>query len=443
MTAPSRRIRISVPLLAALGVLPGLCCRSVAGEFPEGSGVSLTSSGVEAGPGGGDLFQDGIGGALFPHLHLRGVAGGNDGPDGRSATAHHDPRYDGFNFSQGLEAGFSLRAGEHLEGFATGALTWDRESHDWDAELEEAFAKVRGLPGGFEVRAGRFLNRFGRQNSLHVHGYDFVDQNLINGVLLGEHGLAADGGELSWNIPLPFPSVISAGFGRAVTFDHDHGHDDHSPHGHHGGGGHDAHDPDPDGFALTGNLFTVRWLSRYQYNDFHRFSGGVSYARGENGFHRHTSVFGVDLEYLWRENGLEPGGRELRWNTGVFHRRAGIRYAGGHGHHGEFHRAGHDHDHDPEPSSLRGETVSGTGVMTSVVWSAGRWWDAGLRAEWLDGHRGQPERWRVSPAVTFRPDPGRHLLLRLQYNHDCTRGTGDDHAVWLQFGVDFGGREVR
>lgn len=379
------------------------------------------------------MFAD----VLFPHLHAFGVLGGSTVDPSRLAAGHHDPSSRGFNFNQGIEPGFSLRAGEHFEAFATGLIAYDRAESGWDYELEEAFGKIKELPGGFEFRGGRYLNRFGHQNARHPHGWDFIDHNLVNGLFLGEDGLATDGGEISWNLPTPFASVMSLSYGKVRAHDHDHGHD----HGHH-----EAEEGrfDGEGAVFSGKVAAARWLARHAINDFHQMTGGFSWAGGDNDGGRRTNVFGVDFEYLWRENGLEPGGRAFRWNTEIFIRRAKVEPSRARE---EEHEHGHGEDHGHhEEDGRRTASFTQTGFSTLAVWTPRPEWDLGLRVEWVEGEReaGWRERWRVSPAVTFRPGGERRTTqFRLQYNYDHGGDFGEAHSVWFQAGFNFGGAEVR
>jgi len=86
-----------------------------------------------------------------------------------------DPREDGWTI-QGFEFGSSLRLNDWFEAFGNFHLYYDNEAEEWNHKFEEWFGKIKNLPGGFELRGGRYLNRFGFQNSTHLHGWDFAGQ---------------------------------------------------------------------------------------------------------------------------------------------------------------------------------------------------------------------------------------------------------------------------
>ncbi|NNJ87699.1 MAG: hypothetical protein HKP20_11060, partial [Akkermansiaceae bacterium] len=203
---------------------------------------------------------------LEPTLHLRLAHGNTSLPAGEVAFAGHDPSQDNFNF-QGLEIGTNIHIGEYIAGFATVNI-FKNDGEDFDSEFEEGFLKLQNLPGGFEIRGGRMLARFGDQNARHLHAWDFVNSNLANVRYLGEDGLAYEGGELTWLAPTPWTDALSIGFGSPVAHNHDHG--DHDDHDDHGGGGHD-HGEEAEMARLAQDVIAVRYQAQFGPNDFHRF----------------------------------------------------------------------------------------------------------------------------------------------------------------------------
>ena len=359
-----------------------------------------------------------LGGILFPHLHVQGVYGGSSGDEGSLAVAHHDPASKGFTLN--LEGGFSLRAGEHIEGFTTYALRWDDEERTWEHEFEEWFLKLKDLPGGFDLRGGQYLNRFGLQNTYHNHGWDFVDQNLVSGRFLGEEGMATQGGEVTWKLPfesMTFTSLLSVSVGKAVT------HDEEEEAVEEGSG------PrfDAEGAGFTDTLVVVNWTNLYRLNDFHSLRAGVSFAHGENAWGRNSSIYGGHAEYQWRANGLEKGGNYFRWRTELMVRDLQA----------------------VEAESKRNGSLSEWGASSALVYglataSVGVF-ESGLRFDYVQGidEADLDQRWRLSPALTWYPSESRNLSLRLQYNLDHTDSEGTSHGVWAQIGVNWGGGEIR
>ncbi len=365
--------------------------------------------------------------ALFgisPHLHVFGAWGGSTGSPAALATSHHDPQRDGSNL-QAIEPGVSVRWGEYVRGFATYSAYSDADG-ELAGEWEEAFGKLVELPGGFELRGGKFLNRFGFQNSKHNHAWSWVNQNLVNGLMLQEGELTTLGGELTWNLPTPFTSALSISGGELPGHDHAREH----------GEGHGEHLEFEGELANFDNgLITANYMAKVDYNDFHRFSGTLSAAVGENGFGRTGQTYGAGLEYLWSPRGYEPGGSYLRWRNELL-----LRYIPVEG-------GAHAHEHEEEPGDEdRSDEFGQFGLMSSLVYGfGGGHWETGARVGYVTkvSELGLGDRFRVSPAVTWHLNRERTLQARLQYDYDTGDTIGSEHSVWFQLGLNWGGPEVR
>ncbi|MEJ6568266.1 MAG: hypothetical protein QNL80_05325, partial [Akkermansiaceae bacterium] len=123
---------------------------------------------------------------LDPTLHINGVIGATSASSLEEVGGHaHDPN-DNFAL-QGIDLGLSLRVDDWLAGFINANVFTDSH-HELDVELEEAFLKFQELPGGFDLRVGRFMNRLGRQNNKHLHSWDYVNSDLFTSQFLGEEG---------------------------------------------------------------------------------------------------------------------------------------------------------------------------------------------------------------------------------------------------------------
>lgn len=270
----------------------------VKGEVPVQSGTPGANQ-----PAADWLTGNGVslGGILFPHLHFQSVYGGtsaNELPE----VGHHDPLMDGWTV-QGFEFGLSGRFNDHLQAYGTYHLYYDRESEEWGDHFEEWFGKIRNLPGGFEIRGGRYLNRFGFHNQMHLHGWDFVDENLVSGRFMGDDGLYSLGGEVSWTLPVSWTSVLSVSVGVPPEDPEQH---------EHAAGAEPLFESDG---ALFDDVFMVaNWTNNFDYDDFHQYRA-LSGAWGGNRWGRNTQIYGAHVEFQWRENGYESGGRYLRWRT--------------------------------------------------------------------------------------------------------------------------------
>jgi hypothetical protein len=217
-----------------------------------------------------------------------------------------------------------------------------------------------------------------------------------------------------------FVSIVSLGFGNAPA--HDHGHHEH-------GAEEEVPHEGEEAFPAD-DVWTSRIMGRYRFDDFHALTGGVSWAGGGNGFGRDSGVFGIDLEYLWRGHGLEPGGRAFRWRNEFLWRDV---------------EAFSEHDEDSD--GVIDETFRGTydesGFHTHAIFTWNDHLDTALRLAWLEGvdDFGQDERFRISPSVTWWLDAGRRIGLRTQYNFDSVAGGDDGHSLWFQLNMALGSSE--
>lgn len=68
---------------------------------------------------------------------------------------------------------------------------------DENFEVEEGYATLTALPGGFQARGGKFRANFGRLNMVHRHELQQVDYPLVVASYLGAEGLNDVGLEIS------------------------------------------------------------------------------------------------------------------------------------------------------------------------------------------------------------------------------------------------------
>lgn len=425
---------IVILLVMALGKLAAgegdTTIGSMAGQSEVSEANWLTGEGVS------------IGGILYPSVHFRGVYGVSDGESEDFRVSEHDPESDRL-VVQGLELGTSLRLGDYLEGFVSYHAYLDQDD-EIDGEWEEIFGMLVNLPGGFEVRGGQYLVRFGRHNAHHMHAWNFVDQHLVPGLMLADHGLYMRGGEVTWNVPTPFTSALSLslGVGRSHAHGHNHGDNADAAHDHHVApfGGEDALFSDEDLF------FAGRYVAKFAINDFQQVTAGLSGAYGENLFGGKTAIYGIDAEYLWRQNGLEGGGDYLRLGLEVIYRDIEA-MSDGHSHALAAEEYHHEHAEDPhhdEEGPFRGN-YDELGFYVDALYGFAEHFEAGVRFGYVEGigDLGLDERYRASAALTWYPTKDRNFFTRLQYNYDHSQTFGDANSVWVQVGFDWGSVEVR
>ncbi|MDD5307654.1 MAG: zinc-regulated TonB-dependent outer membrane receptor [Deltaproteobacteria bacterium] len=73
-----------------------------------------------------------------------------------------------------------------------------------EAEIEEAYLTTLALPGNMQIRAGLMNATFGRENSMHLHVWNFANPPLAHTRFMGEEHLRGPGVELSALMPLPW-----------------------------------------------------------------------------------------------------------------------------------------------------------------------------------------------------------------------------------------------
>ncbi len=381
-------------------------------------------------------------GIFFPHLHVDTAVGSSTGEPRDLQLGHHDPNKNGFTW-QSIEFGLSGRFNEHFETYGVYAANVDSEGH-WNGIYEEWFAKLHNIElgglGGFEVRGGRIYNRFGIQNTYHPHGFDWVDQYLVNARILGEDSMTIIGTDLTWKLPVKWTSQLDVALGVA-------------PGGHEGHDDHRSREFEGAEFeaeaALFNDFMTVaNWTNVYNYNDFHQFRAGGSGAWGDNEYELGTGIYGVHFEYQWRENGFLPGGRHFRWRNEAMWRRWNADSSRlTHDDHDDDHDDHHDDhdDHDDDHDEVLRASLGEFGFYSSVLYGFNPRFEVGLRAEYVNGNplAGLDDRFRMSPAATWYVNDARSARFRVQYNYDVSRQFGTDHSVWGQLSLTWGGPEVR
>ena len=340
------------------------------------------------------------------------AAGLSDNSHEATAIGGHDPNED-FTV-QGVDVGLSARVNEYLEGFVNVNVFVDTED-DAQAENEEAFLKLKNLPLGGQIRGGRYLNRLGTDNNVHLHGWEFVSSSLAYSLLFGEEGLRTDGLELShYSEHSAGDFIISASFGEAVTEGEE--------------GEEEEEEDESQELSFFGDdVFTVRAVYRHNTSDQFQHRGGVSYATGDNGYERSSQLFGLDYQFTWRENGLEQGGKEITAGVDYIYRDTNWV--------------------DEVDASNRGSSDQHS-ISAKASYSWHEHWKVAARYEYLEGASSDvfniDERRRASLVLQYarQLDEDWATQIRLQYNNDEVADEGSSSG-YLQVGFSYGGNEVR
>ena len=331
----------------------------------------------------------------------------------------HDPSQRGFSL-RNAELALDGAVDPYFKGFANIVLMTDTEE-ETAIELEEAYALSSSLPGGLQLRIGRFFAEFGRQNNQHPHSWAFVDESLVLNRMFGEDGLRQNGARLSWLAPTEHYTEFTLGVfngqgSDAYSFRYA------------GETGEDGVDR-LYGRATTARnlgsagdfLFVPRLATSFELTDSQTLVLGTSAALGPNdtGEGARTFIYGVDAFWKWKPANAAGGWPFVTWQTEAS---------------GRDFEAGAD-----AAAGLSAETLHDWGGYSQVQWGFIQRWAAGLRGEYVTGDNSvsdevttdRPTEERVSPNVTWYPSE--FCKWRLQYNHMWREDVQDEDALWLQF----------
>jgi hypothetical protein len=337
----------------------------------------------------------------------------------RVEVGDHDPQQRGFN-ARNIELAFDGAVDPYFEGFANIVFKLDNDNNT-DVEVEEAFLQTTSLPFNLQLKGGQFFAAFGRINPTHPHTWDFADDPLVHGLLLGPDGLRGVGAQISWVVPVPWYSQVLLGVQNGR-----------------GGTGYSFRNPGTDGIffdrettdremrGLYDFVWIPRWENSIDLSPTQVVLAGVSGAFGSNdtGGNARTQIYGADLLYKWKSAKAEGGFPFVKWQTEFMYRR----YEAGLGANDTFPVA---------------ETFHDWGMYSQVVWGFKKGWVAGLRGDYM--HMTDSEftddlqrqtRSRISANITWYPTE--FSKIRLQYNHDFFEENfflpgRDVDSVFLQF----------
>jgi hypothetical protein len=337
----------------------------------------------------------------------------------RVEVGDHDPQQRGFN-ARNIELAFDGAVDPYFEGFANIVFKLDNDNQT-SVEVEEAFMQTTNLPFNLQLKGGQFFAAFGRINPTHPHTWDFADDPLVHGLLLGPDGLRGVGTQISWTLPTPWYSQLILGVqnGRGST-----GYSFRNP----GDNGvfFDRMTTDREMRGLQDFVWLPRWENSFDLSPTQVVLAGVSGAFGSNdtGGNTRTQIYGGDFLYKWKSPTAEGGFPFVKWQTEVMYRR----FEAGQGMDQTFPVA---------------ETFHDWGLYSQVLWGFKKGWVAGVRGDYLHMQDSEytndytrQSRERISANLTWYPTE--FSKIRLQYNHDFFEENfffagREADAVFLQF----------
>jgi hypothetical protein len=302
----------------------------------------------------------------------------------------HDPTENGFNL-QALELAVAASVDPYFR-FDSNIVFLQSGS-----EIEEAYGTTLALPFGLQVRAGKFLTRFGRFNPTHPHTWTFSDQPLMIGRFFGPDGNRGVGMEVSelidflpWYAEVVLAAQDTRGVGESFILPN-----------------------------FDGSLPHVKSLGDLQYtgniNQFFPLSDSLSLSWGISGMAGHnvpaqpswTEILGTDIYLKYRP--LTDGSVTIVSLSA-------------------------------EATVRRYQTAAGvvedTGAFAHLFWRFALRWGAALSAEYVNAARLDPfnieglqQRYKAN--LTFWPTE--FSRLRLQYDLEPPGADHTDvgHAVFL------------
>jgi hypothetical protein len=254
--------------------------------------------------------------------------------------------------------------------------------------VEEAYLTTLGLPGGLQVKAGRFFAPFGRLNTLHPHTWDFVDGPLARGRLLATETLSGPGLDLLWLTPLPWFAELQL---AAQTTD---------PYG--GGEG-----------RFTGTAKLQQWFSLAEPLT---LGVGLSAARRDEGVGAFRDLGDLDLFLK-----LRPlGGRAYLMLQGELYTR---RFRG------------HAPAVIPAAAAFQGDGADGTGGYLQLTWRQDTWLSYGIRYDRApaagESAPGTEQRWGV--VANWYPSEFSRLALQVSRDDRPGGAAGWESILHLEF----------
>ena len=313
--------------------------------------------------------------AFLPDISVVGTFAGGYFRDDPGHDLGENPSRTGFNF-QGIELGLQSVVDPYIR--ADIFILFLEEG----VEVEDATVTTLSLPLNLQIRAGKMLAKFGRQNAQHLEQLDFVDYSQNNRYFFSAEGFSELGVELSILFPTSWFSEL--------TFEFLQGENEGNFNGTRKGD-----------FAWLG-----RWTNTVDLSPDLTLQTGLNSAFGFNasGVGNLTQIYATDLYLRWRPSEQ----RGLKWQTEYLLRTKSI---------------------NP------GRETEG-GITSQLIGQWARRWESGVRFDAIGLPEAGPRQWQLSPVITFLASD--FFRVRGQYNFIKTSGSPTGHEAFLQLQFNMG-----
>lgn len=337
----------------------------------------------------------------------------------RLEVGDHDPRVRGFTIPN-AELFLDGAVDPYFRGFVNIVHKLDAGA-ETGVELEEMYFLTTSLPGNLQLKGGQFFSEFGRQNSLHPHGWAFADQLLVIGRMFGAEALRSQGVRLAWLLPTAFYAEASLAMMNSA-------------------GGTTASFRSEESGALHGGvvdervvsggqemLYVPRFTTSVDLTDTQTLLAGVSAALGPNnsGPDARTQIIGADVYWKWKSSRAQKGFPFVAVQVEALARR-----------YDAAERVSAANAADTLPAEL----LKDVGAYGQLQWGIRPLVVAAIRVESVRSNDPAPPafvsdergaRSRYSTNLTWFPTE--FSKFRVQYNYDHRNGLGNDHSLWMQF----------
>lgn len=310
---------------------------------------------------------------LLPNISLIGVFSGAYFRNDPSGDQGENPSQTGFNL-QSIELAFQAVIDPYIRADVFILFLED------GVEVEDATFTTLSLPANLQIRGGKMLARLGRQNTLHVEQWGFVDQSLANRYFFGPEGYSDLGLELSVLFPVPWFSELG--------FEWLNGNNEENFDG-----------PSKADFAYLGY-----WKNFVDVTDNLGLQTELSGTFGKNELDRFTQLYGANLYLRWRPDKHHG----LKWTTEYYLRNFG----------------------DPAGDVFEG------GLYSQVLWQFARRWETGIRFDYIGIPKDQFEQKGLAPMMSFLASE--YFRLKAQYEMVRTPGEATNHEAFLQLIFNMG-----